>query len=856
MQDNGVTDGKWCARLTLPAGGDSGVIILDGDTVRNWAGFDYFAIDLFTDDDKPHTINFELGDQASQNYATRFTIDQPTHAGEQTILFPINRARRNGKEGRDWDELEAKDKIDLNGLKFIKLFTAQRKDRPTTFWIDNLRLMQADAAKPKLRVSLPKAVTAAFDFGSGDATPGFTGIGPTTGDGATGGFVSTQGLASGGTGWPDRLSGTYVIGPHNQPFTFKASIPNGKYLAWLCAGPVISAKQSDPHFLLKLNDKVLHEDSPDFGAYDSEKYLYRFLWTQYSQRSHPLWLDYINRMFPVFEAPVEVIGGQVTLTACDYFVSSFILIPADNEPDFHRMAAKLQQARMDAFEQTQFIPPHAPPQPRTGEGDYLLYIPDEGKTVMPWTAPDDAERVRTKLDLGGAPGQNVFARVAIVPFHDLGDCRLELADLTSADGATIPQSQIAGHFLNYRGGRDIGQMALLPTLTFHGEEHITQTLWLWLTVPTDAKPGKYAANFVFHTADSKPTTLPVAFEVYPFKLADALPASLGMYYSGRNFPRPPADQYWDVIKHQLLWQRRIGFTASTLMAGAEVVGVNESTGEVTLRFDDTGAKVAKSAGFGRDPAQMQMTGQLGIARAIGRQLIGPDVDRNPGSELREPKFAALHRNAMKQYREFLDSLALPYAVEVVDEPREVPNPWNRNLADSITYGDLLFEEGFTHRFITPMSDESGGKDYSPLIDHADILSIHAWPLSRKLRDRTLAAKKTLWFYNSGMSRFAWGAYPWAHGASGRFEWNWSAPEMNHSLGYPGDDWYNPFTSTDATAPNAPVESFPGGFLYKARSWMPLTALRIGPISTRSSARSRSIRSPVQRATSCKKPKCS
>lgn len=816
VQDNGVTDGKWCARLTLPAGGDFGVMILDGEAVKNWAGFDYFAMDLFTEGDEPHSINFELWDRASHNYATRFTIDQPTHAGRQTLLFPINRARRNGKEGRDWDELEAKDKIDLAALKMIKIFTEQRRDRPTTFWIDNLRLMQADAAKPKMRASLPKAVAAAFDFGSGDATPGFTGIGPANRQADTGGFVSTQGLASGGTGWPDRLSGTYVIAPHNQPFTFKAIVPNGKYLAWLCAGPVISAEQSDPHFLLKLNDKILHEDTPDFAAYDSENYLYRFLWTQYSQRPHALWLDYINRMFPVVTTPVEVSDGQVTLTACDYFVSSLVLVPADNEADFHRMAAKLQQSRMDAFEQTQFIPPHTPPQPKPGDGDYLLYIPAEGKNVLPWSGPSEGEPVHAKLDLAGAPGQNVFVRIAIAPFRELGDCRMVLADLTSPKGAQIPQSQITGHFLNYRGGgREIGEMALLPTLAFHGEEHITQTLWLWLTIPLDAKPGRYAGNFTFHPANSKPKTLPVELEVYPFKLADALPASLGMYYGGRSFPRPPAGKYWDVIRQQLLWQRRIGFTASTLMADAQVTGVNESTGEVTLHFDETGANVAKAAGFGRDPAQMQMASQLGIARAIGRRLIGPAVDRNPGAELREPKFAALHRSAMRQYRKFLDSLELPYAVEVVDEPREIPNPWNRNLADTITYADLLSEEGFTHRFITPMSDESGGKDYSTLVDHADVLSIHAWPLARKLRQGTLAANKTLWFYNSGMSRFAWGAYPWAHGASGRFEWHWSAPEINHSLGYPGDDWYNPFTSTDATAPNAPIESFPGGFLYKS-----------------------------------------
>ena len=59
------------------------------------------------------------------------------------------------------------------------------------------------------------------------------------------------------------------------------------------------------------------------------------------------------------------------------------------------------------------------------------------------------------------------------------------------------------------------------------------------------------------------------------------------------------------------------------------------------------------------------------------------------------------------------------ALEVTDEPREHPNPWNRNLADSITYADLMHEAGVTS-FITPMSDTESGKDYTVLADHVDI----------------------------------------------------------------------------------------------------------------------------------------
>ena len=74
---------------------------------------------------------------------------------------------------------------------------------------------------------------------------------------------------------------------------------------------------------------------------------------------------------------------------------------------------------------------------------------------------------------------------------------------------------------------------------------------------------------------------------------------------------------------------------------------------------------------------------------------------------------------MRQERDYIRKSGLPVALEVTDEPRENPNPWNRNLADSITYADLMREAGVTS-FITPMGDKGDGKDYTVLADHVDI----------------------------------------------------------------------------------------------------------------------------------------
>ena len=61
--------------------------------------------------------------------------------------------------------------------------------------------------------------------------------------------------------------------------------------------------------------------------------------------------------------------------------------------------------------------------------------------------------------------------------------------------------------------------------------------------------------------------------------------------------------------------------------------------------------------------------------------------------LRQPKFADCFRDALKQQKAYYEKTKLPVAVEVVDEPREVPNPWNRNLADTISYAKMVKQSG-------------------------------------------------------------------------------------------------------------------------------------------------------------------
>ena len=266
VEDVGVTHGSKCARLTAAKGAEYAVLQLDAEAIKDWGDFDYFAVDVTLEDDHPYQLVLELWDGASKNYATRCTFEGvTTRPGRQTLLYPIEHARRNAKEGLDWGELEDKDKIDRDALTQVKLFLTPLKDRDAVMWIDNVRLMQEDAAKPKLTVPLPAGADRL-------QVRRRRREGPRIHDRRAGCGVSRLGRGrfrrsarncrraarAGRTAWPARSS----LPPEDGRLEFRARVPNGDYLVWLCAGPVIRKEYAARHFLLRANDEVLFDDLP------------------------------------------------------------------------------------------------------------------------------------------------------------------------------------------------------------------------------------------------------------------------------------------------------------------------------------------------------------------------------------------------------------------------------------------------------------------------------------------------------------------------------------------------------------------------------------------------------------------
>ena len=792
--DNAFT-GKYCCRAVFAKGAPYAVLYFNGEQKAGWQDYDYFAMDVYVPGSERSACTLELLDARATNYVTRCSLHTSVVPGRQTILIPINHPRRNGKEGRNWSELEPQDKVDLRAMVRCKFFVTPPQDHDLVWFVDNIRLLKEDALGLKMTVPLPTGASA-FCFGKGKPMDGFTAT-----PAASPAFVRKGDLADCGKSWPDPLTGNGVYSPSGKPFSFETALPDGDYRVWVAAGMVLRRDIGNPRFRLKVGGTTVLDDTPAAADLYGEKYFFRFLHTRYSERPNALWLDFIDRMYPVYEVNATVTGGKLAIEACGMQLSALIALPAKEEAAFAAMSNVIREERIRLFYASQKTHVPRPVTRGPDEDDFLCFVPDALTVVRPDTTPGRGERGHNAYDLAAAPGQNLIFRLGISAFKDLGTCTVTLSDLKGT--ATIPASSARWFFQDYRlRGIDPHEEALIPANQVLLENGLTRSFWAWMRVPADAAPGGYAGS-VTVAAAGKTVVLPVSLKIWPIRLEQVLPYSFGLWYSAPAMADPVARRR--IVTEQLKFMVDIGLTGVTV-DGPETDGVPRG-----FLYE-----IAREVGMGRHPLQMSLSSSLGMGRAIGRKHLDTRVDRNPGCELELPQFKAEFITGARKYAEFLKQCGLPVAVQSVDEPRDTPNPWNRNLEQTDLYADYLREAGVGNILVTPMGDTNSGRDYTALVDHHDIIATHAGRPSERLMTLTPQKGRTLWLYNCGMDRLSWGFYNWRVGSTGRWEWHFRWSEGGgEDRGYLNEEWYNPFTPLNAFAPEAPA-SYPGAMLFSSR----------------------------------------
>ena len=507
VQDNGVTHGRTCCRMVFPQGGGDGMLLLGKSRIADWSGYAAIAFDVFQERDEKWTVNVELWDRASHNYATRCTFSSVVRPGRNSVVVAIDHAKRNSKEGREWSELEEQDKINLNELTMVKVFlSCPAAGGDLVWWVDNIRLLTTDAVSgPPMAITLP-AGAKAFALGRATAevagmtaVPAGTAFSPERGFGIAGGMPQAL-----GKGWPDAMTGRGLGDASGAPWSFAVALPDGDYRVWLAGGMAIDPDAASPHYALHLGDAVIYDDHPTPEQVQGEKYLFRFLAPWYSERPNALWLDYIDAMYPTWQSTVHVTGGRLTISATRFWLAALIIVPAHDQAAFAAMAGQIRAQRMQAFARTLTLDAQRKPQRRPGDPPGLAFIPDATTVFRPDTGPSDAERARREYDLQAAPGQRVILRLGLTAFAALGDCSVALSALSGP--ATIPASAARLYVQDYRVRGDAVQEACLkPVDHLVAEPGISWCFYAWLAIPADAPPGAYGGTLTMTPGAGTPS---------------------------------------------------------------------------------------------------------------------------------------------------------------------------------------------------------------------------------------------------------------------------------------------------------------------------------------------------------------
>ena len=585
-----ATHGECAFKVESDGKGYMGIRITDPAALREFRDYVLFKVDVFNPQDQPVGCGARIDDAGSRDYGSRYNDDNlVVPPGKSTIEINLTGLRKSN--ARNFSQRHP---VDLATIRLVNVWIAPA-GKPLTLFFDNVRLEGS---------GLPKVEgLKAFDFGPPGAPiyPGF--------DGCTEQHLYDDAR---GYGWiapdyatiaytPDALTGDCASGR-----AFRIKLPNGTYEVNLCwdmfglwhtlptfqwrkllinGKEAISETLSGPEFLARYYYR--HEDDEDLPGED-------------------LWEKYIASYQKVHRFTVEVADGLLRIEpqADDRhgrgicFLVAYPEARRDDGRKFMDTLAARRKARFNA-EMVVSIPKRAPgagdgsgDEPKPTEADKARgFIPfvahTEDDVAVAARPPRDAPAT---LAIEAAQGERQAAQVGLYPMADVRNAAVVASALTGPDGATIPASAIqvrkVRNFLKRAGGTRMG--VLLPyilqdfqSLDLH--PGVTRGIWLTVTVPESAVPGKYAGSLKIAAGD-KPATIPIELTVHPFKLdkvADITMSVTGSTAGSFNSRHPDLnDRWWEVAERVMKDQAEHGMNAITGGPGAVLKGVKDGKADI------------------------------------------------------------------------------------------------------------------------------------------------------------------------------------------------------------------------------------------------------------------------------------
>lgn len=512
-----ATAGEYACRLESKPDTFVSLQIADPAILRAFATYSALKIDIFNPQDRPVTFFARIDDSQSTNYGSRYNKDDCiAPPGKST--FEIDLTSLTCSNARNFAERR---KIDTSKLKLVSISLGD-SPKTTVLFMDNVRLTQE---------GLPKyAWLKAFDFGPAKSAvySGFESANEETP------FTPARGWGWIGPVWvntcwiPDSLTrdsaaasefrialpnGSYEVNIGMDPFAMW-----GEYPAWLQRSvyingrEVVNARRTPAE--VGTQGTFAHEDDEDLSGQN-------------------LWDKFIATHQHVIRQTAQVTDGILSVrtdsdTNWGKAMTFMVVYPAAQEKEGRQWMDALDKQRRESFAATMVVtvPPATGQAPVANDADKARgFIPfiRHAELDIPCNAnPDTAERNAT-IKLAAARGERADVQVGLYPLSDLAGVTVTASDLASAD-SKIPAADVkirkVRNFLKRSGSSwmaEIKPFILQDFKTLDLHPGTTRGVWFTVTVPADARPGKYSGNVTIGSA-AKSVAIPVELTVYPFVL--------------------------------------------------------------------------------------------------------------------------------------------------------------------------------------------------------------------------------------------------------------------------------------------------------------------------------------------------
>ncbi len=332
--------------------------------------------------------------------------------------------------------------------------------------------------------------------------------------------------------------------------TFAVDVPNGKYRVMTMHGDVTYGRPGKQPWWIEAEGQVVVRN--------------------------PV-LPPSRMMDLVFDVTVSDGQLDLTLDAADpdpavrgFMLNGLVILPANDAAQqafadrrLQMVRAAIQRERDQAF-LTRFreVPwveteTMVPPTPTDRDRGFIGWTPNWMDMVYPQRVPT-AEAVKRPCSTFATPGEYEPVVVALRALRELKGVRLVVGDLSGPNGAKISARALEVHTVRSwpqrLGSSWSTEWRVVPELLETKPEvdvpaHTSQSFWITLHVPADARAGHYEGPLRLVTADGRRWETTLKVDVLPFKLAEP-ERVVGMYWTDSGWDAETLDrQVRDMVEH-------------------------------------------------------------------------------------------------------------------------------------------------------------------------------------------------------------------------------------------------------------------------------------------------------------------